>query len=319
MKKLRIGFIGTGSFAQRAHYTSLAKIESSEVVAICENTHVDRMQELAEKYDIPEQYTDYTQMLDKADIDAVFAIMRPTYGLTQIVCDILQAGKHVFVEKPGAMNLTDMKKMVEAAEKSSCNTLVGFNRRRIPILVEAHRRVAERGISTISATFFKHEMKNDWAEGSKLWSNGIHSVDTLRWMAGSDVKEVVSAVSKAFTDHDNSWHALIRFENGIVGTLLTNYSAGARSNKFTLHGRGISAYVDPDDSAIIYTDGKGKEPVKLSATEFSGSGEFIETYGIRAEDQHFVESILSGEKSMPDFRDALETLRLVETIERGGI
>jgi predicted dehydrogenase len=138
-------------------------------------------------------------------------------------------------------------------------------------------------------------------------------------MAGSEIKEVKSAVSKAFTDHDNSWHALMRFENGIVATLLTNYSAGARSNSFSLHGKGISAYVDPDDSAVIYTDGKGKEPVKLDAKEFSRASEFIEIYGVRAEDQHFVESILKGEKPMPDFQDTLKTLELVEAIEKGNI
>jgi len=319
MKKLKIGIIGTGSFARKAHYTSLAKIESAKVVAICEKTHIDRMQELAEKYEISEQYTEYTQMLAKSDIDTVFAIMRPTFGLKEIACDILNAGKHLFLEKPAAMSVPDMQEMVKAAKKSGCCTMVGFNRRRIPILVEAHKRVAERGISTISATFFKHEMKNDWVEGSKLWSNGIHSVDTLRWMAGSEIKEVKSAVSKAFTDHDNSWHALIRFENGIVATLLTNYSAGARSNSFSLHGKGISAYVDPDDSAIIYTDGKSKEPILLNAKEFSESDEFIETYGIRAEDQHFVDSILQGDSPMPDFQDTLKTLKLVKAIEDGGI
>jgi predicted dehydrogenase len=215
------------------------------------------------------------------------------------------------------MSVEDMRVMVNAAEKSKCFTMVGFNRRHIPILVEAHRLVLERGISTISATFFKHEMKNDWVEGSKLWSNGIHSIDTLRWMAGSEIKEVVSAVSKAFTDHDNSWHALIRFENGIVATLLTNYSAGARSNSFILHGKGISAYVDPDGSAVIYADGKGKNPIELSASQYSESDEFIETYGIRAQDQHFVESILRSEKPMPDFQDTMKTLELVEKIEQG--
>jgi myo-inositol 2-dehydrogenase/D-chiro-inositol 1-dehydrogenase len=149
MKKLKIGFIGTGSFARKAHYMSLARIDSAEIVAICENTQIDRMLELAEKYDIPEQYTDYTQMLTKADIDAVFAIMRPTFGLKKITCDILAAGKHLFLEKPAAMSVKDMQEMVEAAKKSGCYTMVGFNRRHIPILVEAHKRVAERGISTI--------------------------------------------------------------------------------------------------------------------------------------------------------------------------
>lgn len=319
MCKLRIGFIGTGRFARKAHYPSLARIATAEVVAICEKTHINRMQELAESYAIQQQFTDYKEMLAKADIEAIYAIMRPTYGLTQIACDILAARKHLFLEKPAALSVADMKTMVDAAEKSGCCTMVGFNRRRIPILVEARRRVAKRGISSVSATFYKHEMKNDWLEGSKLLSNGIHSVDALRWLAGSKVKEVVAATSKAFTDHDNSWHALIRFENAIVGTLLTSYSAGARSNTFEIHGKGISAYIDPDDSAIIYTDGKGKSPLKLEAKELAGSDEFIETYGIRAEDEHFVESILSGQKPMPDFADALKTLELIEMIGKGGI
>jgi predicted dehydrogenase len=319
MKKLKIGFIGTGNFARKVHYPSLDRIESAEIVAICENKQIERMDELADLYGIKHKYTDYKKMLLDVDLEAIYAIMRPTLGLTTIACDVLAAGKHLFLEKPAALSSTEMKKMVDAARKSSCYTMVGFNRRFIPMLVEARRRVAERGVSSVSATFFKHELKNDWKQGSKLFSNGIHSVDTLRWLAGSEVKKVISATSKAFTDHDNSWYALIRFENGVIGTLLTNYSAGARSNTIMIHGKEISAYVDPDDKAFIYVDGKSKEPTVLDAKEFAGSNEFLEYYGIRTEDQHFVESILKKNKPMPDFEDSMKTLELVERIEQGDI
>ncbi len=319
MEKLKIGFIGTGNFARRAHYPSLARINNAELVAICENQHLDRMQELARQYTVPRQYTDYRELLEQADIDAVYAIMRPMYGLTEIACDVLAAGKHLFIEKPPAQSVDEMKTMAVAAKKSGCSTQVGFNRRFMPVLVEARRQVAERGICTVSATFYKHELKDDWLPGRKLLSNGIHAVDSLRWLAGSEPRKIVAANSHAFTDHDNCWQALIRFENGVIGTLLTNYSAGARSHTFEIHGKSISAYVNPDEATLIFSDGDAKSPQTLDARRFAGSDEFIEYYGLRAENQHFVDSLLAGEKPMPDFEDALKTMQLVEKIEAGDI
>ncbi|UCD39048.1 MAG: Gfo/Idh/MocA family oxidoreductase [Fidelibacterota bacterium] len=319
MKKLKIGFIGTGNFARKVHYPSLARIDSADVVAICENTHLDRMDELARQYGIKHTYTDYLEMLATADIDAVYAIMRPTYGIAEVACTVLEAGKHLFIEKPPALSVEEMAAMATAAEASGCFTQVGFNRRFIPVLVEARRRVAERGICAVSATFYKHELKDDWLPGRKLLSNGIHAVDTLRWLAGSEPREVAAAVSSGFTKRDNCWQALIRFENDVIGILLTNYSAGARVHTFEIHGKGISAFVDPDAAAIIYSDGDRKSPEELDSREFAGSDEFIEYYGLRAENQHFVESILSGQKSMPDFSDALRTMELVAQIEKGQI
>lgn len=319
MRKLKIGIIGTGRFACRAHYPALAKIEKAEIVAICENAHLDRMDEMADKFHIPNKYTDYKKMLSKTEVDAVYALMRPTYGLTPIVCDILSAGKHLFIEKPPAISLADMKEMATAARESGCSTMVGFNRRFIPVLREAKRRVSERSISLIVGTFYKRELKNDWHPVSQLLSNGLHALDTIRWLADSEIKEIVAAKSKTFTDYDNSWQALIRFTNGIIGILSTSYSVGARFHTFEIHGRGISAFVDPDVSAVIYTDGNRKLPTVLDTREFAESEEFIEYYGIRAEDQHFVESVLNGENPSPDFEDALETMKLVEAIEKGTI
>jgi len=319
MNKLRIGFIGTGSFARKAHYPSLAGIKQAELVAICGKSRIERVHEVADQFNVKHRYLDYRKMLAEVEMDAVFAIMRPTKGLTKIACDVLAAGKHLFVEKPPAMTVAEMRVMTDAARRSGRATMVGFNRRHIPILVEAKRQVDKWGMCAVVATFYKHELKNDWSEGSKLLSNGIHSVDAVRWLAGSEVKDIVAATSTAFTDHSNAWYALMRFENGVIGTLMANYSMGGRANTFELHGREISAFVDIDKSAVIYINGLTQAPTVLDAKTFTGSSEFIDLYGLRAQARHFVESILAGGKPMPDFEDALKTMELVERIERGGL
>jgi virulence factor len=320
MKKLKVGIIGAGRFATKAHYPSLNEIEQVDLRAICENTNTEHMNELAEQYKIPEQYTDYKKMLANVEIDVVYALLRPTYGLLPIVCDILAAEKHLFIEKPPAMSVADMKIMVEAAQKSRSYTMVAFNRRFIPLLIEAKRRVREQSsISLIIATFYKHELNNDWPPGKQLLSNGIHAVDTLRWLAESDVKEISVTASKTFSEYNNSWQALIRFENGIIGVLLTSYSVGARRHTFEIHGRGISAFVDPDDEGKIYKNGKGKDPLILESKKVAGSDKFIDYYGIKAENQYFINSILNRNKPDTDFEEALKTMELVEKIEKGKI
>jgi virulence factor len=319
MGKVKIGFIGTGGFARKAHYPSLAKIEGAEIAAICGKSNIEKRDEIAEEYNIKERYTDYKEMLAKADIDAVYAIRKPIYNLTQISCDVLAAGKHLFIEKPPALSVKEMKILVKAAKKSGCNTMVAFNRRFVPILVEAKNRVAEKEISSISGNFYKYQIKQEIAGYSQLLSNGIHTVDTLRWLADSEVKDISIAAGNPSTKHDNTWMAVMRFKNGIIGTLLTSYSVGARTHAFEIHGNGISAFVDPNVSASIYSAGDANNPTVLDTKEFAGSEDRIEWFGLRQENQHFIDSIIKGQKSMPDFEDSLKTMELVERIEKGGI
>ncbi|MEK3914352.1 Gfo/Idh/MocA family protein [Paenibacillus sp. FSL H7-0331] len=113
-KKIRIGVIGVGIIG-KAHLDNYAGIEGAEVVAICDINEREALQ-VAEKYGIAHVYTDYKQLLARDDIDAVDVCLHNNFHAPLTIA-ALQAGKHVYCEKPIAGSYYDGQKMLEAARE----------------------------------------------------------------------------------------------------------------------------------------------------------------------------------------------------------
>lgn len=146
-----------------------------------------------------------------------------------------------------------------------------------------------------------------------MTSDGIHAVDTLRWMAG-EPKNVTSIVRDLYADYENSFNALIGFKNGCVGFLATNWAVGKRVHIFEMHAKGISAFVDPNEKAVIYSDNKEEGRV-MRTTEVAGSDEFSKYYGYYAENRHFIDCIKECRQPETNFEDAVKSMQLVEDIK----
>ncbi len=315
MDKVKVGFIGAGNFANTMHYPSLSEMKDVEIVSICD-LDVEKLNSTADKYSVEGRYTDYKKMLDEVELDAVYVIM-PPHHLFDLVIESLNRKLNVFIEKPPGVTKEQTRNMALLAEKNGCLTMVGFNRRFIPLMRKAKDIVEERGpiIQAIS-TFYKSSV------GSLPYYNGaidiltcdaVHAVDTLRWMAGGEVVSVASDIKSLYADYDNSFNALACFESGAVGVLLTNWVVGKRIHTFEMHSKGISAFVDPNESAVIYSDNK-EEPQVLKVTDVGKSEEYRIFYGYYYEDRHFIDCLKEEEEPETSFSDALRTMELVETI-----
>jgi len=93
---MKVGLVGCGRIATAVHLPSLKKIEGYDVVAVAD-THSARLQETKERFGVEEAYSDYRQMLVKADVDAVFDCTPPQHHF-QIVMDSIEWGKHILCE-----------------------------------------------------------------------------------------------------------------------------------------------------------------------------------------------------------------------------
>jgi predicted dehydrogenase len=329
MDKLRVATIGAGAMANRVHYPALAELDQAEIVAVCDLDE-KRLHETADRYEVAGRYTNYRLMLEQSAPQAVFVVLPPML-LFPVVMHILSCRLNVFIEKPPGLTHGQTYHMARAAERNNCLTMVGFNRRFIPLLREARRVVEERGpILQAMATFYKNGVGQQPTHGGEidlLTFDVIHAVDTLRWLGG-EVREVVSDIRRAHADYDNSFNALLRFENGALGTLSALWVAGARVHTFEIHAKGISAFVDPNNEARILADqtavyaGGGRDglatahALTLKADEVAGSTDFSKTYGYFAEDQHFIECVTTGRQPDTNFADAVKSVELLERIRR---
>ena len=130
MEKIRVAVIGLGSVAQLVHLPNLVKIKNAELTALAE-VNKSRLNSVADKYGIKKRFSDYTQLLNNDEIDAVI-IATPTHLHKQMAIDCLSAGKDVLVEKPLARNSSDGIEIIECAKKHNRKLMVGMNLRYRP-------------------------------------------------------------------------------------------------------------------------------------------------------------------------------------------
>jgi len=316
METIKVGMVGAGSWANHVHYPSLAEFGDVSIVAICDLDR-GRLEETAVKYGIEKRYTDYREMVEQSRLDAAFIIM-PPHQLFDVAIHCLKRGLNVFIEKPPGASLEQTRGMANTAERNGCMTMVGFNRRYIPLMRKVKSIVEERGpITQCVATYYKNMIGQDlYFDGAVdlLTSDGIHAVDTMRWIGG-EVEKVASDVRSCYADYANSFNALIKFRNGCSGSLTTNWAVGRRVHAFEMHAKGISAFVNPNEKAVIYSDDKEEGRV-MTTEEASGSGQFAKYYGYFSEDRHFVDCVREGRQPETSFVDAVKTMELVGTILR---
>lgn len=308
-EKIRVGFVGAGSFANAMHYPSLAEMDDVHICAVCDLDPA-RLSAAADRYGVPHRYTDYQRMLDEQPLDAVYVVM-PPMGLKPIVLDCLSAGKPVFVEKPPGMTTQDTREMAEAARRAGVFGMVGFNRRFADVVVRAREMVLQEGPSKLALAEFHKNMLGErpYYEMSILRTDIIHAVDTLRFFCGEAV-EVHAVQDAVWTDWRNSYSALIRFEGGATGLLAAYRAAGGRYERFELHGRGISAYIRAPESAEVHVDGRDAPEVLRPQ-----SPDPRLSYGYKAESRHFIDCVRHGKQPLTSFDDAVRTMELVDLIE----
>lgn len=319
MDKVKVGFIGAGGLANAVHYPSLAEFDDVVISAVCDLDDA-RLNNTADKYGIEKRYKDYKKMIQEVDLDAVYIIM-PPHHLFDIVIHCLNCKLNIFIEKPPGVTAEQTRNMALTAEKNGCLTMVGFNRRFIPLMVESRRIVQERGeIIQCAATFYKNSI------GAPPYYNGaidiltcdaIHAVDILRWMGG-EVISLASDIRRLYAEYDNSFNAILKFENGATGFLLTNWVVGKRVHTFEMHAKGISAFVDGDNSAFIYRDNNELAQI-INAREIAGSSETYKYYGFYSENRHFIDCIKQKQAPETNFADAYKTMKLVNQIYRSQI
>ncbi|MCD6289438.1 MAG: Gfo/Idh/MocA family oxidoreductase [Anaerolineae bacterium] len=318
MDALNIAFIGAGGFANRVHYPSLSEMDDVRLVAVCDLVP-EKARETADRYGIPRWYTDYHEMLAREDIDAVYVIM-PPMGLRPIVVDCLRAGKHVFTEKPPGYRLEDTREMARVAAEEDRLTMFGTNRRWAPVVMEARRRVLERGEATlVVGEFHKHHLGDRPYYDTESWlrMDIIHTVDTIQFLGGR-VERLVTNTRRLYgSEATNSYTALFSFEAGGCGVLCANYASGARVERFEMHGRGIAAYIEAPQVARIYHDG-ALEPDVLDGPTLAGSDAFYRTYGYFQESRHFIECIREERQPDTNFAYGVELMELIYAIDRGG-
>ncbi|MBV9866189.1 MAG: Gfo/Idh/MocA family oxidoreductase [Abitibacteriaceae bacterium] len=134
-KTIRIGMIGTGQIG-KSHLSRYEKIPGAEIVALADINEAE-VKRVAEQYKVPHVYTDFRELLKRDDIDAVDVCLHNNFHRPMTVV-ALEAGKHVYCEKPMAGTYRDAQIMYETAQKTGRKLSI-----QLATLFEKETRVAK--------------------------------------------------------------------------------------------------------------------------------------------------------------------------------
>jgi predicted dehydrogenase len=283
-KPFKIGFIGAGGIA-RHQMGLIKKIEGAEVVAAAD-IHEPTLARAREMYQIPSLYTDYHEMLrEENDIEAV-SVCTPNGLHAENTIAALEAGKHVMVEKPMAMNAREAQKMIDAAKRSGKELVIGFQyrfgassellRQQVVagelgnILYVRCQAMRRRGIPNWGV-FGRRDLQG----GGPMIDIGVHIIECAHYIMGSP--RPVAATGNTWTYHGNkpsdvrsqwpNWDyttydvedlavGMIRFENGAMLTIEASFVAHIEKDVFNMQilGEKGGAVWDPPQ---IYKDHAG--------------------------------------------------------------
>ena len=311
---LKAGFIGAGGRSRAAHYPCVKRLPEVEMSAVCELDE-DRLGQIVREYDFDHVFTDHRRMLDEVDLDVVYCVMRE-HMLLAPALDCINAGKHVFIEKPPGANSAETQRMLDAAIAGDVYVMVGFQRRYAAVTREAMRLVGSKGpVSLATATFNKQMLGGDGKEFSTtLWNDVSHVVDLLRYMAGGEPVEVHAYRDRFGGESRNHYTALVRFDNGSTGAVFGNRASGGRVLRSELHGVGIGCYMKIPEEIEIYEDDESRI---VGGWEVDGVDmDDVRRYeGTLTMHEHFVDCVLNRKTPISDLRDVIHSIHLVDRIE----
>ena len=320
-RKVRVAFIGAGSRAVEAHYKSIRDLGEAEICAIAELDE-ERMKRAAADFGVQNLYHDYERMLERERPDVVYAIM-PPHHLYDVAATVLERGFNLVVEKPPALTAEQTRQLALLARKHKAITAVTFQRRYCPVVRTGKKLCAKRGkVHSAVATFYKNFLgKPPYYRGAVdiLTSDGIHAVDTLRYLCGGEVVSVASDVRRLLADYLSAHYALVRFSSGATGVLMTNWMAGRRFFTVEVHAPGISFFGDPEEGGRLYAD-DNKEPIRiLDPFDLANSKEPHRAFGPYDMNRHIISCVRRGVQPQTNLDDAVKTMELVEAIYRSQV
>ncbi len=227
--KIGIGVVGTGRIG-KLHIQHLSQnIPEAELITVC-SLDTETAQILAEQFNIPKVTSDYTTLLSDTQIDAVI-VASSTDTHVEICQAAAETGKHIFCEKPIALDLDQIDKTLAIVEKTGVKFQVGFNRRfdanfmRVREAIAAGEigephilRITSRDPAPPPIEYVK-------VSGGIFLDMTIHDFDMARYLIGDEVVEVYAAgcvrVDPKIGEVGDIDTAIItlRFQNGVLATI----------------------------------------------------------------------------------------------------
>ena len=313
MPNLRAAVIGVGPRGLN-HLAAIDAFDDVTLAAVCDPSDESRSAAAA-RYAPEASYSAVDEMLDAETLDAVIVAVPPHLNAAAAL-PCLRRGVNTMLEKPPGLSTAETEELRDAAAATGALGMVAWNRRFHPMVAAARDMVESRGpIAQIVAAFHK-SMTDTKARrpyspdvlDNMLYESPIHAIDLVRALAASEVTQVHSVVRRRFSGYKDVHAALVEFENGCVAQITASYTTDARLERYEIHGREVSAYLEGVRQGYVFQDG---ERVEIEDTGSHGTVE---------QARYFLDAVKGGRPIGPpaaDLGEAVKTMELLAAIMAG--
>ncbi len=230
MKPITLGIIGCGRIAKK-HAEAISKLENAKIIACCDIIE-ERAKKFSEKYNIPQYYVKYSDLLANNKIDVII-IATPNGLHSQIGIDAAKKKKHIVCEKPIATNLKDADNFINECDLNKVNLFVVKQQRLNPIMKLLKNSINKNRFGKIylvqSNVFWQRPQSyydsEDWRgtwklDGGAFTNQAIHYVDALYWLIGpvQSVMGFTKTMARKIEVEDTGV-AILNFNNGVLGSI----------------------------------------------------------------------------------------------------
>lgn len=318
-RKLKWGVVGLGRFVENSFLPAVKSVRKSTVVSLC-SRDLNRAKELAQKFGVPNYFNDYNEFL-KSDIDVVYVASANAFHYEQVI-KAANAGKHIFCEKPLALNSVQAEEMVEAAKKNNVQFAVNYVHHFHPLVLKAKELLKDQKLGKLVSVQVNFNIdfppdnnfrfKKELSGGGALRDIGTHMIDLLRFFGG-EIIEIDGVVDNLIyqSEVDDFASAIVKFEKGGYGYFNVSYNTRKAFNRIDILCH---------KGAIEIENLIGR---KLTAPKLSIllEGEARKSFRRRGNKMVFVlksvqKSFIRNELPLVTGQDGLINLKLIEELER---
>ena len=254
--RVNVGMLGAGEFAKSTLIPAMKKTASVELVGVCTTTGLSASQ-AGQKFGFAYSTTDESDLISDSSINTVVIATRHNLHARQVVAAI-EAGKHVFCEKPLALNANELREVILANGSQEGQTrqmlMVGFNRRFADMAQKMQAffsDISEPLVMNyrVNAGYIPsdHWTQDDQIGGGRAIGEVCHFVDFLGFLSGSlPISINASALPNGSRYNNDNLALVIEYENGSVGNIVyaANGSTTMSKERIEVFGGGRSAILD---------------------------------------------------------------------------
>ena len=312
---VRIGLIGAGNIAG-AHVQGY--LRNPDIITFAAVADPDRSSAERRAGETGARiHTDYHDLLADPDIDAV-DICLPHHLHRDAIVAAARAGKHILCEKPLCLSPAEAREVEEAVASAGVTLMCAHNQLFLPAVARAKALIEEGVLGRVYEVRTTDSFFNDFdpstmgwrahastSGGGELIDTGYHPTYLLLHLAGGEPSEVTAMLARhrlSFMEGEDSATVLVRFHNGVIGTIVTSwaYQPADGTERFSVVGERGS--LTSDGTVLSYRLRGAAEPVVL---------ELDPVHEFGAELGHFARSILDRTRPLHSEREGIQVLGII--------